>query len=559
MSKMISGSDFSLERIFCSDYDFIIPSYQRPYAWEEVQAEELFDDLYSFYNSSDSNEGYFLGSIVLIKEEGKPEAQIVDGQQRITTLTILFSAIASRMTGDCRDECWNLIREKGSVVHNLAAKPRLKLRERNVDFFRKYVQELKICELLELKNSQLKNDVEHHIRDNARVFVDRLDTKFGGNQEQLLAFLQFLVSRCFIVVVSTPNTLSAFRIFSVLNNRGLDLLPTDIIKAEMIGKIPDTDRDQYTEKWEDIEEETGRDAFCVLFGHIRTICAKAKAKRMLTEEFDDYVVPKIGKPENFIDNILSPYAEAYRVLTKQTFQASGDVSYATKINDLLGWLGRVNNSDWIPPAILFLSTQPDDETALSFFTKLERLSAYMHVCGKNVNNRIERFAKITRQIEDGVKLSDLELSMEEKDDFVKKLDGDIYNLTAIRRNYVILRLDSFESDKAASYAPATLTIEHVLPQTPDKGGQWMSWWPDENERKFWTHRVANLVPLTRAKNSAAQNYEFDVKKSKYFKSERGISSYGLTSWVLCTEKWTPEVLRDRQAHLLETFKKKWSL
>ena len=124
---------------------------------------------------------------------------------------------------------------------------------------------------------------------------------------------------------------------------------------------------------------------------------------------------------------------------------------------------------------------------------------------------------------------------------------------------MILRLDSFLSDGGASYNPKILTIEHVLPQTVVDSSYWSQKWEKEDDRKFWLHRIANLVPLTRRKNSEAQNYDFDIKKSKYFYSTKGISSYVLTSQVLATQDWTLDVVKVRQATLIDVFKDKWEL
>jgi len=79
MTKQISGAEYPLCKIFSSDFDYVIPSYQRPYAWTTVQASELVDDLYGFF-LREPEESYFLGSIVLIKEEGRPHAECPSGR-----------------------------------------------------------------------------------------------------------------------------------------------------------------------------------------------------------------------------------------------------------------------------------------------------------------------------------------------------------------------------------------------------------------------------------------------------------------------------------------------
>ena len=89
MSKKISGAEYPLSKIFSSEFDYVIPPYQRPYAWTKDQAGELFDDLYYFFRN-EAEDSYFLGSTVLIKDEGKPAAEVIDGQQRLTTITILL-------------------------------------------------------------------------------------------------------------------------------------------------------------------------------------------------------------------------------------------------------------------------------------------------------------------------------------------------------------------------------------------------------------------------------------------------------------------------------------
>ena len=80
MSTKIKGSEFPLAKIFSSDFDYNIPSFQRPYSWTEDQTRELFNDLHDFYVEESSEEQYFLGSIVLVKEDDKPHYIIEPGR-----------------------------------------------------------------------------------------------------------------------------------------------------------------------------------------------------------------------------------------------------------------------------------------------------------------------------------------------------------------------------------------------------------------------------------------------------------------------------------------------
>jgi len=102
-------------------------------------------------------------------------------------------------------------------------------------------------------------------------------------------------------------------------------------------------------------------------------------------------------------------------------------------------------------------------------------------------------------------------------------------------------------------------LEHVLPQTPPAGSDWLQWFPDKDERDGWTHRLANLVPLDRNKNSSASNYNFAKKKDAYFKGKGTASPFVLTQEVRSENTWTPALLIDRQKRLVGVLEKHWNL
>jgi hypothetical protein len=243
------------------------------------------------------------------------------------------------------------------------------------------------------------------------------------------------------------------------------------------------------------------------------------------------------------------YGENLFTVRNANYTASAN---AQDINAYLKWLNRIDNSDWVPAAIYFLTQYRNEpDFVLWFFQKLERLAAYLHVCAKNVNGRIERYAVLISALERplflGAPFAEIELTSQEKAEMRQMLDSDIYYMTPRRRNYLILRLDSFLSDGAATYDPSILTIEHVLPQTVDQNSAWAKSWPDAEQRRQWTHRLANLVPLNFRRNVQASNHDFDKKKSAYFGGKRQVSSFVLTTQVLNTPLWSHEHVQARQS------------
>ena len=184
MSVKIKGSEYPLAKVFSSEFNYNIPSYQRPYAWTIEEAGILFDDLFSFYKDEDSEENYFLGSIVLIKEDDKPRADVIDGQQRLTTLTILLAVIAYNLSdAEEKGEFKDYINEKGIKSQGIKPKPRLKIRDRDNEFFRNYIQELKIDELIALNPDTQNTEAKSNIIRNAQILQKKIDEVFQNESE----------------------------------------------------------------------------------------------------------------------------------------------------------------------------------------------------------------------------------------------------------------------------------------------------------------------------------------------------------------------------------------
>lgn len=554
----IQATEHSIYKVFSNDFIFTIPLYQRPYSWTTEQAGELLEDLLAFLGNGnepiDNINPYFLGSIVLIKRE-QPTAEVVDGQQRLSTLTILLAALRTLVEPSTANELTKLLYEKGAILLGISDVYRLTLGSKDQNFFKEYIQdEGGISKLQNLKSGDL-SDSRKNIKDNALLFVERLKEI---SESQRIRLAQFITQRCFLVIVSTPDLDSAYRIFSVLNDRGLDLSLTDILKAEIIGKIPDGHKGLYTEKWEDLQGKLGREKFESLFSHIRMIYKKAKLRESILKEFRQYV-NLLDNPQKFINEVLCPFANSFDDIIHKNYEGEEE---AQTINSLFGWLEKIDDSDWIPPAILYLSHHNNSSDKLErFFTDLERLAAGLMIQRSNINERTERYKRLLTAIENKADLytseSPLQLTFEEKKEIVEKLNSDLYLVQKIRL-FVLLRLDAALSEGAASYQYPVITVEHVLPQNPAVNSKWMKTFSVQ-EREKYVHRLGNLVLLSRRKNSEAKNYDFQNKKEKYFTTQTGVSQFALTTQVLQIKEWTPEVIEQRQKQLMQKLKNLWRL
>ena len=486
----ILGESRPLAKVFSSDYVFSIPTYQRPYAWTTEETEELLDDVLAFADRDPDRDAaqvhalppYFLGSVVLIKAPNDPRADVVDGQQRLTTLSVLFAALRELADLGERQEFDPFVREAGSTVRGTKAQPRLTLRARDQPFFARHVQAPGA--LAGIADAKTENDAQENLRDNAALLYRRLAEMEPARRTRLGAYL---AQRCYLVVVSTRDRPSAYRIFSVLNDRGLDLSAADILKADTIGALatdPDAEA-EFTRRWEDTEETLGRDRFLELFGHIRTVHQKVKRKEALLDEVQKYVRPS-ERPRAFIEDELEPYADVLLQAREATFgnRTDPDPSVAA-VNRALRHLGDVDNADWVPVALVLLRHHAaDPERLAQALGLLDRLASAMMVYRGNVNARVERYAEALTHLEgdhvgeqpswNGDPLapdSPLHLRDDEHARVLDRLDGDLYEEKRTRK-FVLLRLDEALSEGTATYDHGTVSVEHVLPQTPPAGSEW---------------------------------------------------------------------------------------
>ncbi|MCX4671715.1 DUF262 domain-containing HNH endonuclease family protein [Streptomyces sp. NBC_01381] len=559
--KQLDAHEVPLYKVFCSDYDFHIPNYQRPYAWQVEHAEQLLDDLAETLESG-GDEPYFLGAIVLVKGPQDAWAEVIDGQQRLTTLTILL-AVLRDLAGDpdVAREISNTVVEPGSITLGLAPKARLTLRSKDADFFRSNVQTSgAINDLLDRKPATFKTDAQCAIQSNAGALLEKLAP---WPEQRRVELAQMLLKQTYLVVVSTPDLHGAYRIFSVMNARGLDLSPADIFKSRIIGDLsaaPDA-ADACTTKWEDAEEALGRDDFADLFLHLRMIFAKERAKKELLREFPEQVLNRHflpGKAQDFVDDVLVPYADAYEQIRDHSYGAPTD---AEPVNAWFRRLSQLDNNDWRPSVLWALRYQGDDPDWLDRFLRaLERLAASMFIRRIYTTPRVQRFADLLKELDAGHGLDAPSLTLTEDECAAtrERLAGPLY-LDTKTRKYILLRLDEMlAQDSGAVYTHPLITVEHVLPQNPKPESQWLVDFSEE-ERDWWIHRLGNLVLLNRRKNSEAQTYDFAVKKEKYFTGKLGAVNFVLTSQVLQHDAWTPTLLETRQGQLLGALSDAWEL
>jgi uncharacterized protein with ParB-like and HNH nuclease domain len=243
--------------------DFLIPDYQRPYAWEEMQCQTLWDDIFSFAfpdnncDKFDSNEEYFLGSIVTFENE-RNKKEVIDGQQRLTTLMLLLRAFYAKFN--------NMQDENSKSTRERIAQCLWKTNE----FGQANLNVLKIDsevatdndkdEFLEiLKTGVVQKEQKSNYAKNYRFFQEKIDN-FLSEYPSYFAYLPArILGNCILLPVEAESQDTALRIFSTLNDRGLPLSDADIFKAQFYKHYgAKNQKESFIEQWKELEELCGK-------------------------------------------------------------------------------------------------------------------------------------------------------------------------------------------------------------------------------------------------------------------------------------------------------------
>lgn len=557
IDKKIEAKEILFKDLFGSKFAFKIPGYQRQYSWEKDQLEQLFEDIKEAMELKEDS--YFLGSVILQviaqKSDNSGIYDVVDGQQRLTTLTILLAVMRDLITSPrAKTTLQSKIYQEADPYEDKPETVRLRVRDRDYSFFKKYILEeggtkLTISEL-DLTESQERMAKAIHI------FTDKF-LENGQLDEQLVDdMIHFILNRCMFVYVKTGTFTSAFRLFSILNDRGMPLSNADLLKSTNLGAITETERLYYQNLWELMEEELGREELEKLLGYIRLIFVKEKARKTIQEEYEEKIFSKNPsfRGKQFIEYVKQ-FADIYREKVLNADIQTTDKEIAVKYHGLLTLMRDfIPSSDWIPVFIHFVQKFQSADEIYLFLQVLERKFVVSWIRGVTPTGRITEVVKMIQAVDNAI----------EPNDVVKaKIFQTIENYKAVQFNiqaddlykkkyvkYLLLRLDMSLNENAnvkKSYT-GVISVEHILPQNPSKGSSWECDFIEE-ERRVWTNRLGNLVLLSRKKNSSANNRDFYIKLQKYFSN--GITDFELTKDLKRFQQWTVKECESRHKDLAD--------
>ena len=555
----IGAGTIELRELFANTNWYSVPIYQRPYVWGEDEIEPLLEDL-KYASNYMENEQYFLGSIVLQKVKENPycEYEILDGQQRLMTLFLIFT-IANKLFNnqDIGKGMREFLRQEGDPLVGNPERIKILYRRNSTN--------------KTIRNILIENDVINGIPEadgndisslnirKAAVFIKQYLGKLKVNEdtEILQKVSRYVITKSIMVRVSADTQEDAFRMFTILNNRGIPLTNADILKAQNVGALDSREEERRTEDWENIENRFpgGFDDF---LQYIRAIYVKEKANKSLVHEFNNLIYNRhLLEPGASTISTITTYYDIYdKVINCR------DINKAKYKNLISIMRNYLDSKDWIPPLLYFYHRYENeigrnDDILLNFLQKLEFKFSGDLIGGVTSTPRKLAMYTILKAIEreDSADrlLDNTSLFNVDQKVLYASLDGPLYAKNPPKKwlKFVLLKLEYLCSGDTTSYD--ILSIEHILPQTLRDNTQWKKDFTPEDEN-YWKPRLANLVLLSCRLNSKLGNLDFHDKVVRYYTAKGGASSLHLTQSVIHNApEWTPRILKKRQQRLIEMY------
>lgn len=535
---------------------FLIPVYQRYYSWERDQCERLWNDIVDMQKKG--KEGHFVGSIVNIAEQAMPTGvqkyMIIDGQQRITTMTLLLIALRDYSLQHPDDKTINAKRIDNMLLKNEY--------EEDAEHYKLLLTETDRDILIDLvEQKPVPDGVTSRLLTNYKFFADQIEKK-----DLQPAEVYESVGKLQIVNITLDRTKDdAQAIFESLNSTGKELSESDLIRNYVLmGLEPQEQKYVYEHYWRPMEllfEYEKQDLVMDRFfrDYLTMKLARIPKQDHVYEEFKAYHLNCEFATIQELCQDLYTYSKYY---TNMVFRRSSNAKLKSLYSDISELRMEV--------AYPFLLKVHNDQ-AEGIITEdqlaeiLEMCISYVfrrNICEIPTNSLNKTFATMKNEIRPDDYMNSIKAFFILRDDYKVFPDDDrfaaafetrdVYHMR--QRNYLLSHLENY--DNKSPIIIENYTIEHIMPQNPNLDDDWkQNLGTDWKEvQKKYLHTIGNLT-LT-AYNSEMSDKPFHEKMD--MKGGFKQSALRLNAYLVMLNKWNEDTIKKRAGILTEEAEKIWA-
>jgi hypothetical protein len=545
------------------DGNFAVPKYQRSYAWEKNNILDLFHDVQHAIQNREKE--YFLGSIVVATTEGdRPE--VVDGQQRLATVTILLAAIRDffALRGD--GERAETITSTYLMTRDLRSREivsKLRLNDRDHDFFMKRILAADPKERKRAAPSRASHRKIECAAKLAAEYVEAVAKPERDPTEVLLNLVEYFEKYVKVIVVSVPSFANAFTIFETLNDRGLDLAISDLLKNFLFGKAG-ARLGEVQQAWVSMYslfEAAGNEDLVVDF--IRQLWSSHYG---LTREKELYekIKPKVTSNASAVDVVkqLECGARLYQAIVNTGHEMWAE--YGTTARDLMATLNTLGITRIRPLVIAVLDEFDASEVTKALKLMVSWAVRFMIVGGLGTGTLEEYYSSRAKEIRDGKikSAAGLRKAMQKlvpsDREFQESFGHASVSKSVLARYYLRVLEREANGEQEPELLPnenkEEVNLEHVLPETP--GAAWKHLTTEMAEA--YTHRIGNLALMRRRDNKDVGN-ESSQDKAKAYAISRLRLTKQVAEMIDKAKSWGPTEIENRQKEMSALAVKAWPI
>jgi len=563
-NNFLETKTITLAELLGNGKRYIVPPYQRDYSWDEDKWEDLFFDLNELEKSKHP---HYMGAIVLQSSDNK-QYSIIDGQQRITTLSIFIIAIIQILKDMASSGIETVQNEERIDIFSrqylgdknpasLMRTSKLELNSVNNHFFSRYIVQ---CEK-PAKPVLIKEDNSNKMLYSAfEYFYKKLKEKLNGKSgEEIAVYLTDIVAdRVKFIMIAVEDELNAYTLFETLNARGVELTATDLLKNYLFSLVGGSGGDLkiLQSEWSLINNTVGTKEFPNFLRYyinsknqlVRQNALYKEVKKSVLNHKDVFelvnnlkeLAPIYIALRNPADEIWSSYSESkelkYRLSELKLFDVKQQIPL------LLSAYKKLEESEFVK-VLKICSIISFRYSAIGRLNPNEMERTYNKCAIKIANGEITKAKNV---------FDELKKIYVDDDEFEKSFSTTSID-TGRHKNlvrYILINFENKLSGSAHDYETNSATIEHILPENPSESDDWQSKFSLEEIEKlrFW---LGNYTLLESSINSKIGTKSFDEKLIEYKKS-----SYKLSSMLMYND-WNPSNLKKRQDELAKSAKAIW--
>ena len=534
---------------------FVIPIYQRTYSWQSAQCEKLFNDILRI-SRDDSVPGHFIGSVVYFQESihtvsDVPQLLVIDGQQRLTTVSLLIAAMSEFIRDRESDIDTNYTKLRNYYLLNAEESGEL-------EFKLLLTRRDKETLINLLKGVPQSEKASTRILDNYNFFKNKITS-------ENLSAIYSGVQRLFVVDVALEKDKDNPQlIFESLNSTGLDLSQADLIRNfVLMGQEVNKQTELYERFWFPMEQSFGNDYASKFDWFMRDYLSvkmgKIPAIGRVYDEFKNYV--QGGKTTRDITEVVADIYKFSNYYVNMVLHKESDAELLQGFKNISRLKVDVSYPFLLPVYDDYASAKLSKEDFAQIITLIENYVFRRAICGIPTNSLNKTFATLYKLINPENYLESLQAAFQLMDSYKRfptdaefeneVITKDVYNFRS--RNYLLSKLENYKRKEPV--AVDEFTIEHILPQNPNLSAQWRSMlgdgWKDIQEK--YLHTLGNLT-LT-GYNSELSDRPFSEKKVM----EGGFddSPIRLNSFLQTVDVWNEDNIIGRAVELAEKAKEIW--